>query len=224
MSTSTGIHAQAGQLGDLVRDVLIAKAESGEITEEMLAEVLKNPDIFQGKALTAALQVACMGSLVDNELFEPVTLVTVAGAESFDPATFFKNNQDEQPDKIKFWLGDSDFTDNFLGKAETNIPAITLRTHKLKEDANDAQIIPALGGEEIVETTLHHFYEMLKKQPNGEDGTLLTDGKGNIFYIRDANSTLWAVGCHWISDEWGVYAVPVTDRVKWYAGHQIFSR
>jgi hypothetical protein len=217
------IAAQAGQLGDFFRDTITKAVEDGGITPELLKAAQDNPDVLGQRVMKAILAVANMGSFVDSQLLEPVSLVILGGCESFDPSSFFKGDKDEQPDKIPFWLGDSDFTDNFLGKVETDVAPATIRIYKLKEDANDARIIPEIG-EEVAETTLFHFYEMLKKQPSGEDGDLLTDGKDNIFYIKDKVGELWAVRCRWESDEWNVYADSVTDPYEWRAGDQILSR
>lgn len=204
--------------------MLTEKVEKGEMTVGMLDEVLKNPDIFKEEVAKAAFQEAGMGSLVDSQMLELITSANVDGCESFDPAAFFKSDKDEQPDGIKFWLSDSNFTDNFLGKVETNVAPATLRIHKLREEASDGEIIPELGGEEIVETTLFHLYQMIKRQPSGEDGDLLTDGYVNIFYIRDQRGELWAVYCYWYGGGWSVYVFPVTTPSRWLANFQVCSR
>ncbi len=58
-------------------------------------------------------------------------------------------------------------------------------TMTLSRTALDSEIIAYIGGEDKAEVTLSGIYEMLKNQPNGQKGELLTDGMANIFYVLD---------------------------------------
>ena len=88
----------------------------------------------------------------------------------------------------------------------------------------EAAIIPELGGETKVETTLSEMFSLIRKQPDGEEGVLLNNGWANILYIRDQNGVLRAVGVRWGDGGWGVDAGSVEDSGGWDAGHQVFSR
>jgi hypothetical protein len=47
---------------------------------------------------------------------------------------------------------------------------------------------------------------LLKRQPNGEEGVLLIDGKDNVFYAIGKDHQLWAVSANWHPDVWYVEA------------------
>jgi hypothetical protein len=64
----------------------------------------------------------------------------------------------------------------------------------------------------------------MEKQKNGEGGVLLNNGYANIFYIRDQNRVLRAVGVNWHVDGWNVLADSVEHPRRWNDGDQVFSR
>lgn len=123
------------------------------------------------------------------------------------------------------YLGD-DFKKWFLlgdGKIEDQISEEALRYGKLLKSSIDAPIIAELGGEQKAETTLAEKFALMEKQANGENGSLLTNGYANIFYIRDINGVLRAVSCYWHDVGWSVYAYSVLYPRGWPAGYQVFS-
>ncbi|KKT70127.1 MAG: hypothetical protein UW66_C0051G0008, partial [Candidatus Moranbacteria bacterium GW2011_GWF1_44_4] len=61
-------------------------------------------------------------------------------------------------------------------------------------------------------------------QPNGEDGTMLNDGRWNIFYIPNTAGVLRAVCVFWSGGGWGVDAGSVEFPFRWDVGSQVFSR
>lgn len=121
-----------------------------------------------------------------------------------------------------FYLG-GNFKAWFLGKEEP-FGGSTIRYAKLSRSSADGPIISELGGEEMAETTLAEIYSFMVQQPNGEGGTLLTNGYANIFYVRDVNGVLRAVDAYWGDGGWYVNACPVTDPRGWRDEDQIFSR
>lgn len=148
------------------------------------------------------------------ELLRRVTSVSVSSAERFVASEFFTT---ENPD-VKFYDFGSNFRDNFLTRIEKNIPAAELAVDQLVRASLDAPILAELG--DRAETALAYLAELLKKQPNGEDGILLTNGYANVFYIGD-----WAVGACWCAgDGWRVNARPVGPPYRWGEGSQFFSR
>ena len=119
------------------------------------------------------------------------------------------------------------FTAWFLsgnGKTEDPISEQVLRYHKLRQSSVDGPIIDELGGAEKSETTLSEMFSLMEKQGKGEDGVLLNNGYANIFYIRDQNAVLRAVGVYWLDDGWGVDAFSVEGPDRWRDGYQVFSR
>lgn len=96
------------------------------------------------------------------------------------------------PDGVKlYWVNDS-FRQNFLRKVEYDVPACMLQKSRLRDDAIDNQILDELGLR--VATSLAHLWELLKRQPKGEKGTLLVNSLVNICYLEDEGGHLWAMG------------------------------
>lgn len=109
------------------------------------------------------------------------------------------------------------------GKTETGLQSTTLAVHELVEASSVVSIIAELGDKH--ETSLAYLWALLKKQPKGEDGPLLTDGYTNIFYIRDATNTLQVVGVSWSSNGWHIHAFGVVDFAHlWDTKDRVFSR
>ncbi len=138
---------------------------------------------------------------------------------------FVVNTKSVAPVKISaVW---DNFTKWFLssdGKTEDPIQEQTLRCTRLRKSSADGPIIVELGGEAKAEITLTEIYGLMAKQPNGEDGALLTNGHANIFYAKDQNGVLRTVGVSWYDDGWDVDASLVEDPFTWLAGRQVFSR
>lgn len=154
-----------------------------------------------------------------SDLLRQVATVNVADVNKFVASDNFRTNN---PVVKIAWLGDN-FKRIFLGKTEEGVEATTLTIHKLEKTSRDPGIMAELG-EWRTETSLAHLYELLKKQPNGESGVLLTNGYANIFYIRGTDGNFWAVLAHWPRDGWYVLANSVENPDVWYAGRQVVSR
>ncbi len=119
------------------------------------------------------------------------------------------------------YLGDN-FREHLLAKVEESQAGVELCYSRLKNDSLDALILAELGNQ--AETTLASIWELLKKQPNGESGVLLTNSLANIFYVRDANGVLWAVDVYWKGGGWRVFAGSFKYPREWDEGCQAFSR
>ncbi len=119
------------------------------------------------------------------------------------------------------WIG-SNFQEWFLGKTEEPLAETTLRYAKFVRQSLDGPILAELGDK--AETMLAQVYAFMARQPNGEEGVLLTNGWGNIFYVRDVNGELRAVSVYWYGDGWGVDASSVTYPDGWSGEHRVFSR
>lgn len=198
MSRITDVSRLRGPLGELVDQLF------GENGEERLAEF----NLWLKRVTIRVLKL--------------VAIVRVSGAKRFVArGAFGKDN----PAGIKFWLG-SNFTNIFLDKIEEDVPATELAIHTLSKASLDAPIRDELTPDRE-ETFLAYLYELISRQPNGESsGKLLTDGKANIFYIRDAKGNPWAVNAYWgsVYRGWGVDAYPVSDPGEWSSGCQVVSQ
>lgn len=150
------------------------------------------------------------------------TVKTLATTEKFVAKQRFVKDSKE----IKFYGIWDNFTSWFLaddGKIEEHVGEQTLSYGNLTKDSVDGPIIEELGGEAKVETTLSAVYDLLLKQPKGEEGVMLTNGYANIFYIKDINGTLRVVGVYWRGGGWGVHASSVENTRAWSAGYRVFS-
>ena len=163
-------------------------------------------------------------ALAPKPRLELVYTIEVAGIVKFVAADHFKKDTSKKVAVAIGWLGD-DFKSHFLGKIEENVPETILQVHCLTRDSLDKDIRAELTPE-TEETTLTYLWDLLSKQPRGQKGTLLTDGRANVFYIRDAKGDLWAVSADRDSDYgyWGVDASSVAIPDRWREGDQVFSR
>jgi hypothetical protein len=131
-----------------------------------------------------------------SSLLEPVTTVDVEGIDEFVASGKFREG--ETIDGVKIWSLGGNFKTSFVGKSEKDIAPATLRIQKLRKASLDTPIRNDIGADNE-ETALGQFWELLKKQGQGQAGVLLVNGWANIFYIRDQNGTLWAVLARWFS-------------------------
>lgn len=120
------------------------------------------------------------------------------------------------------YVGDN-FKSWFAGKVEESVEPAQLSPFKLTKDALGRDIIAELGGEEAAEVNLVDVWRLMERQANGENGALLTNGWSNIFYVRDKDNVLRAVGVDWDSNGWGVGA-DVLAYNTWRADCVVFSR
>jgi hypothetical protein len=146
--------------------------------------------------LVEHLQAAIEGSLVDRhgQLFSTEErrkpqLLELIGTVDIPAATtpfvvrqkFVVNPKEGAPVRISF-LG-SDFREWFLGKTEepateATLRYATLRYAKLVKSSVDGPILAEL--DDKAETTLSQIYALMERQPYGEEGVLLTNGRVNI--------------------------------------------
>jgi len=154
-------------------------------------------------------------------LLEFVTTAAVAGVQEFDVAAHIRK---DNPDGVKVSGLGSNFQKVFGKKIERNVPAATLRIHRLSRGAKDPEIIVALGNNHSAMLT--HLWELVKLQPNGPasaPGVLLTDGWANISEVPDDEGVLWSVNAYWRGDGWYFSASPLDYPLDWSAGYQVVS-
>jgi hypothetical protein len=193
----------AGQLNTMIKELIKEVGENG-------------PNLLlQGK-----LKIKVIKESILNWLGTTTTSATTEKFVSMDK--FVKDSKE-----VKFYAIWGNFTNWFLtddGKIEEPISEQTLRYGNLTNNSIDGPIIEELCGEAKAETTLSELYDLLKKQPKGEDGDLLTNGRANIFYIKDRSVVLRAVRVDWDDGGWVVCAYSVEDPDEWNAGNRVFSR
>jgi hypothetical protein len=161
--------------------------------------------------------------VIAGPLLDAVGTVNIATTEKFVASEKFVCGKS----KVKISYLGNNFTEWFLGedgKVEAPIGEQTLRYARLKESSVDEPIITEIGGEEKAETTLMEMFSLMEEQRDGEVGVLLNNGYANIFYIRDKNAALRAVGVYWHEGGWDVDALSVADPRGWNDGRQVFFR
>ena len=118
-----------------------------------------------------------------------------------------------------------EFVKEFLSDIEMGVPPGDIRVFRLKKTAHDSSILGALGRVHTV--NLSDIWELLKQQPRGEKGALLTDdGKTNMFYCVSTNQKLFVVRARWRSGNqgWHLDTFSTNDPLSWGSGRRIFSR
>ena len=215
--------------GPLNQLIVNLGGQEGDQWEEELKKFLRKEPCWSNGQVAQVTQPKPTPSIL--ELVS--TVVVSATTSKFVAKTaFVVNTKHNAPVKISaVW---DNFTEWFLsgsGKTEDPISEQTLRYHKLLKAAHDLplkegeqSIIPELGGKAKAETTLSEMFSLMEKQKNGEDGVLLNNGYANIFYIRDQNGVLRAVGVYWVVGGWRVFAHSVEDPYGCSDGLRMFSR
>lgn len=155
------------------------------------------------------------------------TVQIAATGEFFARDHFVINNK-----SVKFVYIDDVFKQLFLDQVEEPQEMVAIQANQLEWDSLDVTILRELGDK--AETTLSKIWELLKKQPNGEYGRLLTNGFANIFYVRDARGTTRVVNVSWRSENefgflskasgWRINAYSTGYLDDWGKGSQVFSR
>ncbi len=131
--------------------------------------------------------------------------------------TFFNPNSG-----VKMVPHGSNFTLWFAGYTEEDPPAEILVPLALTQRAYDSEIITDLGGEVRAEVVLSQLWAKMKRQANGEEGDLLTNGWANIFFVR-VGGVLRAVDVFWDVGGWRANAHALDDD-RWRYGSRVFSR
>ena len=220
-------HGTPTQLGTVISAFTTALCAA--VMDFPIADVLKAID-KKGEKITKHLRLVLNAIMTGQDLalitkdskpvlLEPVSSSNVPAIKEFVAKEHFKLGESAGV-KISY-LGDN-FNDHFLKKREENITEVMLKSFKLTQASLSPPIITALGDNH--ETYLAQLWELLKLQPQGETGILLTNGYVNIFYIRDADGILWAVYVNWFGGGWHVRADSVEDPYWWRAGSQVFGR
>jgi len=146
-----------------------------------------------------------------------------ARTDKFIAKDFFEIDTSRKA-KVKISYLGNKFKAQFLGKVEELQSKVTLRYSRLNKASADEPIIVELGGETKVETTLSNVAALMENQGNGGAGVLFTNGYANIFYVRDVNGVLCAVGVCWDDGGWCVSAFSVDRPSLWLDGRRVFSR
>lgn len=119
---------------------------------------------------------------------------------------------------------DNLFKQAFMGKVEKDVSQDRITIYRLEEDAVYRAVLKELG-EERKEIALTHFFALLKKQSQGQSGPLLTNGHGNVIFIKGNDGNFWAISANWnyVDRCWGVFANSIDTPGYLFAKRQIIS-
>lgn len=109
------------------------------------------------------------------------------------------------------WLG-SNCKEHFGKMLVRSVKVTEFETKTLERPMSDKDILAEFGPEEVSLGFLMGALKSLDKQ------------HWYIFYIRDAEKTLWAVNAFWDGAGWGVVANSVSDPGRWDDGRRVVSR
>jgi hypothetical protein len=155
----------------------------------------------------------------NQSILEHACFCQTPQVERFVVADFFTTRNSRV--KIRF-IGET-LQKVFGEKIEENVQAAMLRAYRLTANELDPWIIVALG-KNSYRTSLAQIARLMEQQPNGEEGSLLNNGRANVFYVPDDDGNLWAVGVGWRGGGWVVCADSIGDSDVWSAGFRVFAR
>lgn len=195
-------------------DVSVLKGPLGELMDQLSGE--NGPARFEEFKLWL--------KKASSILLRRVTAVSLPVVARFVAADHFKKNVSATAIVRIGFVGDNS-KKYLLGKIEDGVQAATLAVDTLIKASVDTPIRAELGERREI-TALAHLWELMKNQPNGENGVLLTNGYANIFYTIGLDGNVWAVNVSWysFSEGWHVRADSVEVPKGWGAGCQVFSQ
>lgn len=189
-------------------------------TDEEIDMLAGNPE-YINRAVENALDEVLARLREENLLLDFVEVSnTPATTKQFVACEKFKLKKDGG----LFSFIEDQFASEFLPLVYETIGELPVVCHRLRKNSRDPVIINTIGGEEFAETTLMDIIAKVEKQPNGEDGELLTNGRANIFYVKNFDGVLRAVCVRWFGGGWRVRARPVGLPREWDDGDLVFSR
>lgn len=167
------------------------------------------------------INVAKGAEKVISDLFQWLSPITIAPTS--DKFVIGEIINDRNTD-VPICFVSSNFESWFSKIVENQDDKVELCRATLRKAANDQEILAEFGGENAVETTIVAIYSLVTKQAKGQKGVLLVDGHANIFYARDSEGVLRAVGVYWSGSGWNFDADHVEDPRRWGKDDQVFFR
>lgn len=197
------IQSASGQIAGLISDMLRIRDKLGvtpdefhvlftpegeEHFEKMIGGLKKKPIVEAVKKAVAILVFV-------------TTAVVPAIATPMDPNEAFQSHQG-------FYVC-GDFRSYVLPalKSISSAPEASFIVSRIALSASDSTIHKEIPENHLAEW--YHILSFIGKQPNGENGVLLTNGYANIFYMRGVGGQVFVVSvrrglvsCRWSVDAW----------------------
>ncbi len=122
----------------------------------------------------------------------------------------------------------SDFINKIVEVAEPT------ETGRIFPEVSYVELTKSVTGQELLMDNLDQVWDStifclwlntkLKQQSNGQNGSFLTNGYGNIFLVGGIDIKVFVVYVHWhsVSQKWFILAWFLD--LEWHSGHRFFSK
>lgn len=181
--------------------------------------------LVSGNTLKAvALMTRGMARPVIRAATRLVATVTTPSVKRFDANVMFGQ---DNPDGIRFsYVGA--FPMKIFSRVETNIPATDLFIRRVDmDDLDDGRIdLDVCLHTEVEIVALASIYILVKAQPHGEDGPLMTRGM-NVFNVQAIDRGWLMIGLKWdhLHETWDFWEMPDGRPANYFFhGFQVVSR
>ena len=159
---------------------------------------------------------------VATGLLEDAGTITIPAVPACDVASLFKETPQDRRKDVDVpiaWMGEN-AKRIVKGLSEAAVAEATLNRHKLLRNSVDIPIVVELGGAQNIRTITTSWGQMYEAMKTLDHDHVF------VFYVPDADGTIWAARCCWGSGRggWDVGANPVTCPSTWYAGSVVVSR
>lgn len=178
------------------------------------------PPRVGASVLTAGAQLRCSPSK-GADGGDPDTTSALSASKDFVAGKFFLESISPTREVKISWLG-ANFAGRFAVKVERYSVTPSLRVYTLNRVSRSIGIAEELRPS--FETSLADIWCLLKRQPNGEAGALLTNAIPNLFFVRDVAGELGVVDVLWSGAGWEVGASSLTRNRPWPAGLRVIAR
>lgn len=149
-----------------------------------------------------------MGNMILAVASQTSSILIPATTENFVAKENFSN------DVIKISFMGRNFKEWFLSKVESPFPGGLVYGYRLNK---------SLFNEKLAGITLFEFFNIIKRQANGEIGSLFINGRVNVFYVYDIGNTLRTIKIFWYDGGWYIRAFPLESPKDNRVGSQVFS-
>lgn len=99
------------------------------------------------------------------------------------------------------------FFRHYATKVESMPRAQSLYGYKMLLDKSNEEVLKIFGGSENATANLYGIWEKLKRQPDGQGGDLLIDGRVNTFFVPDVEGVVYPVHVRYLGG-WHIFMNP----------------
>lgn len=192
------------QVAKLLEKFSQVKGRDGRGWDSGLLEMALDNDCYFGEILDILQGRA---SIVFHKILEDVkdTFLLLPIVERFDVSKYFDSGR-RHSIGVNISSRDEWFCERFLNKSVEKFTGSKLSYGTLKYDYLFYKIVYQFGGEKKIETSLVELWRLLERQPNGEKGELLTNGRSNVFFGYDQCGMFGVIICVWEGYGWKIFS------------------